>query len=179
MGRTVRVVSAAVCAIAALTLTGCSTGSGLPDGSDVHVVIDPLDPQTLDADTTATTAMSTILTWQPSRDGSKSDALARARRWLGGDLATTIDSGATAQVRPDPDWQGWADSKDVVTATCVRADSTSAAPEGMRTLIIDVECTQTVLHTSGRTTRITPQTWRTTITRTDNGWRLTEYRLHT
>jgi len=46
----------------------------------------------------------------------------------------------------------------------------------MRTLVIDVTCTQSVLHASGQSTRLTPQTWRTTVTRTDDGWRLTDYR---
>lgn len=48
----------------------------------------------------------------------------------------------------------------------------------MRTVVIDVICTQTVLHASGRSTRLTPpQLWRTTTVRTDDGWRLTDYRF--
>ncbi|PND53991.1 hypothetical protein [Rhodococcus sp. ENV425] len=173
---------AAVCTAAAVAVAGC--GSSDPageqhvhEGSDDHQVLKPLSPQQIDAEQTAITAMQMILSWQPAIDESKTDALLRATAYLGGDLLAVADSGTRAEVRPDPDWQQWAASKDAVAATCVRADSTPAAPAGMRTVVIDLTCTQTVLHASGRSTRLTPQTWRTTTVRTDDGWRLTDYRF--
>ncbi|MFL1596101.1 hypothetical protein NQ854_24725 [Rhodococcus ruber] len=180
--RTTPITVAAVCTAAAVAVAGC--GSSDPageqhvhEGSDDHQVLKPLSPQQIDAEQTAITAMQMILSWQPAIDESKTDALLRATAYLGGDLLAVADSGTRAEVRPDPDWQQWAASKDAVAATCVRADSTPAAPAGMRTVVIDLTCTQTVLHASGRSTRLTPQTWRTTTVRTDDGWRLTDYRF--
>lgn len=170
--------AAVMVAAAAVTLTGCgSNGEQEHTGRDDHQMIDPRSPQEIDADQTAITAMQMILSWQPAVDTSKSDALVRAQRYLGGDLLSVAESDTRADVRPDADWQQWASSKDALTATCARSDSTPAAPAGMRTLVIDVVCTQTVLHATGQSTRLTPEQWRTTVTRTDDGWRLTDYRF--
>ncbi|WP_245814079.1 hypothetical protein [Rhodococcus marinonascens] len=163
-----------------VVLAGCSspeTGSEHV-GSDDHVRIDPLDPTQLGAEDTATTAMGAILSWQPAVDESKSDALRRARPWLGGDLAVAVDqaTGPAPTLRPDQEWLAWRESGAAVSASCTRADSTPAAPEGMRTVVIDVTCTQTVLHAAGSSTPRAPETWRTTATRTDDGWRLTGFR---
>ncbi|MDI9940369.1 hypothetical protein QM806_33895 [Rhodococcus sp. IEGM 1351] len=165
---------------ATLMLAGCGSSGDEdePSGSDDHAHIDPLDPAALDADGTAVTAMQAILSWQPAVDESKSDALRRARPWLGGELATTVDndSGAATGLRPDREWLAWQQAGDALTASCTKADSTPAAPEGMRTVVIDVSCLQTVLHTAGSSTPLAEQTWRTTVTRTDDGWRLTDFR---
>ncbi|MBH5144235.1 hypothetical protein D6M20_02485 (plasmid) [Rhodococcus qingshengii] len=163
-------------------LAGCGSpggdGDGEHTGSDDHVHIDPYDPAHLDEVGTATTAMQVILSWQPAVDESKSDALRRARPWLAGDLAATVDNdnGATTGIRPDRDWAAWKESGDALTATCTKAESTPAAPKGMRTVVIDVSCRQTVLHAAGSSTNLAAQTWRTSITRTDDGWRLTDFR---
>ncbi len=180
--RIARGTIAAVCTAAAVAVAGCGSidpagEQHVHEGSDDHQMIEPLSPQQIDADQTAITAMQMVLSWQPAIDESKADALIRATPYLGGDLLAVAESGSRADVRPDADWQQWAASKDAVAATCVRADSTPAAPAGMRTVVIDVICTQTVLHASGRSTRLTPQLWRTTTVRTDDGWRLTDYRF--
>lgn len=162
-----------------LLLTACgSDGPEVPAGSDAHVHIDPTDPDQLDADAAASTAMQVVLSWQPAVDESKSDALRRARPWLGGDLATTVDTSSTTPsgVQPDRQWLAWKESGDALTARCTRAESTPAAPEGMRTVVVDVRCGQTVLHTSGSATPLPAQTWRTTVTQTDAGWRVTSFR---
>lgn len=175
-----RITVAAVCTAAAAFLAGCGSdtvaGQHVHEGSDDHQVLEPLSPQQIDAEQTALTAMGMILSWQPAIDEGKADALIRAKAYLGGDLLAVAESGTRAEVRPDADWQQWAASHDAVTATCMGAESTPAAPEGMRTLVVDLTCTQTVLHAGGRSTRLTPQTWRTTTVRTDDGWRLTDYR---
>ncbi|MGW5300768.1 hypothetical protein ACWEQV_21220 [Rhodococcus aetherivorans] len=179
--RITRITVAAVCTAAAVALAGCGNdttdGQHVHEGSDDHQVIEPLSPQQTGADQTAITAMQMILSWQPALDESKTDALIRATAYLGGDLLAVADSGTHAEVRPDADWQQWAAAKDAVTAVCAHSDTTPAAPVGMRTVVIDVTCTQTVLHAGGRSTRLTPQTWRTTTVRTDDGWRLTDYRF--
>lgn len=179
--RITRVTIAAVCTAAAVAVAGCGSDTAeehhVHEGSDDHQVIEPLSPQQIDADDTAITAMQMILSWQPAIDESKTDALIRATPYLGGDLLAVAESGSRADVRPDADWQQWAAAKDAVTAVCAHSDTTPAAPAGMRTVVIDVICTQTVLHASGRSTRLTPQLWRTTTVRTDDGWRLTDYRF--
>ncbi|MDO1481793.1 hypothetical protein [Rhodococcus ruber] len=178
--RITRITVAAVCTAAAVALAGCGSdttdGQHVHEGSDDHQVIEPLSPQQIDADQTAITAMQMILSWQPAVDESKADALIRATAYLGGDLLAVAESGTRAEVRPDADWQQWAAAKDAVTAVCAHSDTTPEAPAGMRTVVIDVICTQTVLHAGGRSTRLTPQLWRTTTVRTDDGWRLTDYR---
>lgn len=163
--------------VIAAALSGCGTDSP-PRATDDHVRIDPLNPADLDADGTATTAMQAILSWQPAIDAGKADAMRRARPWLGGDLAVTVDhdDASPSGVAPDREWLAWKESGDAVTASCARAASTPAAPQGMRTLVIDVSCRQTVLHATGSSTPRPAQTWRTTVTRTDNGWRLTDFR---
>ncbi|QDC17359.1 hypothetical protein [Rhodococcus ruber] len=179
--RITRITVAAVCTAAAVALAGCGNdttdGQHVHEGSDDHQVIEPLSPQQTGADQTAITAMQMVLSWQPAIDESKADALIRATAYLGGDLLAVAESGTRAEVRPDADWQQWAASKDAVTAVCAHSDNTPAAPVGMRTVVVDVICTQTVLHAGGRSTRLTPQTWRTTTVRTDDGWRLTDYRF--
>nr|ARX60607.1 putative membrane protein [Prescottella equi] len=169
----------ALTAATAIALAGCGSDSdNAPHtGTDDHAAITPLSPQEIDADQTAITAMQTILSWQPAVDDSKGDVLVRAKPWLGGDLLAAAEEGKSVSLRPDRDWQQWAADKDALTANCVRADTTPAAPAGMRTVVIDVTCRQTVLHASGQSTRLTPETWRTTVTRTDDGWRMTDYRF--
>lgn len=169
-------------AVTTAVLAGCGASGGDVDsehvGSDDHAEIDPYDPTHLDEVGTATTAMQVILSWQPAVDESKSDALRRARPWLAGNLLDTVDNdgGGVTGVRPDRDWVAWKESGDALTASCSKAESTPAAPEGMRTVVIDVSCRQTVLHAAGSSTNLAGQTWRTTVTRTENGWRLTDFR---
>lgn len=166
-------------AAAAIALAGCGSDSGdAPHtGTDDHAAINPLSPQEIDADQTAITAMQMILSWQPAIDASKGDALVRAKPWLGGDLLAAAEEGKSVSIRPDRDWQQWAAAKDALTANCARSDTTPAAPAGMRTVVIDVTCRQSVLHATGQSTPRTPETWRATVTRTDDGWRLTDYRF--
>ncbi|MDJ0362477.1 hypothetical protein [Rhodococcus sp. H29-C3] len=89
------VPAAAVTAAAVLALAGCGGSSDpdpIPEGTDAHVQIDPLDPAGLDAPGAATTAMNAILSWQPAVDASKADALARARPWITTPLIDTLDA---------------------------------------------------------------------------------------
>ncbi|MCW4356161.1 hypothetical protein ONR57_22910 [Hoyosella sp. YIM 151337] len=148
----------------------------IPEGTDAHAEISPVEasPQPV-----ARAAMQTILSWQPATDASKTDALRRAQQWLSGEL---LDAALTpdpdSALRPDPHWEAWKQSSDVVTARCDTATDGVAIPDGARTVVVDVQCTQTVLHTSGQSTPLTPETWRTTLTETSDGWRLTSYRFH-
>ncbi len=164
---------------ASLTLAGCGLSGDADLASDDHTHIDPLDPDHMAPEQVATTAMGVILSWKPTEDASPTDAFMRAKRWLGGELleAASITTTAPSGVRPDPRWESWRTSRDAVSAACVRADSTPDAPQGMRTLVIDITCRQNVLHVGGAITPLTPETWRTTVTKTDDGWLMTDYRF--
>ena len=172
-GLVVRTQALAVVLTAAV-LAGCSSGAEL--ASDDHVHIDPLNPEHMAPEQVATTAMGAILSWKPAKDVSPTDAFRRAQRWLGGELRDSALVTASA-VRPDPRWTAWRESGDVVSAACVRSDSTPNAPAGMRTVVIDVTCTQNVLHASGAITPLTPETWRVSVTSTGGGWLMTDYRF--
>lgn len=165
---------------AAVLLAGCgSDTSAPPSGTDAHIRIDPVDPQALTAEGVAQAAMNAILSWQPATDTSKSDALRRAQPWIGVPLAKKVGTPepTPAGLRPDAQWEAWKRSGDTLTAACRIPGDTPAHPDGMHTVVVDVSCRQTVLHTSGDSTRLTPQRWRTTITATADGWRLTDYRF--
>lgn len=177
----IRAIVATTAVVVALGVAGCggSESEPHPEGSDTHVHIDPLDPDTLPPEKVAETAMNAILSWQPAADTSKADAVRRARPWLGGDLAAQAATPAPAPtgMRPDAKWEAWSRSKDSLTAACTVADDTPAHPDGMRTVIVDVRCRQTVLHTTGSSTTLAAERWRTTVTATDDGWRLTDFRF--
>lgn len=183
--RITRRIGCAATALTVVLLAGCGTTDTAPDpipeGTDAYVHIDPLDPRTLGPEPAAAAAMNAILSWQPATDTSKADALLRARPWLGGDLAALVDAPDTTSsaVRPDREWDAWARSGDTLTAACATAADTPNSPDGMRTVIVDVSCRQQVLHSSGSVTPRPPETWRTTVTATPDGWRVTDFRYRT
>ena len=179
-----RVLASVAAAIATVVLAaGCGSSPDpdpVPEGTDAHVQIDPLDPTSLGPKEAAGAAMNAILSWQPAFDTSKTDALARARPWLTVPLTDTLDAPQTStQLRPDREWDAWAASGDTLTATCTPSADTPASPEGMRTVIVDLDCRQRVLHASGASTLRPVETWRTTIISTPGGWRLSDFRYRT
>ncbi|MBY6438109.1 hypothetical protein HQ602_17180 [Rhodococcus kroppenstedtii] len=175
--------AAASLTTAAVLLAGCGGNDPdpIPEGTDAHVAIDPLDPAALGPDEAAAAAMNAILSWQPATDTSKADALTRARPWLGGALAGVVDTSPTAGagLRPDREWAAWARSGDTLTATCTRAPDSPNSPAGMTTVIVDLSCRQQVLHASGSVTPRAPEVWRTTAVATPDGWRVTDFRYRT
>lgn len=176
-------VSMAAALAVAVFVAGCGSSPDpdpVPEGTDAHVQIDPLDPASLGPKEAAGAAMNAILSWQPAFDTSKTDALVRARPWLTVPLTDTLDGPQTsAALRPDREWDAWAASGDTLTATCTPAADTPASPEGMRTVIVDLDCRQRVLHASGASTLRPVETWRTTIISTPGGWRLSDFRYRT
>ncbi len=176
---------ASIAAAVAIAVFAAGCGSSpdpdpIPEGTDAHVQIDPLDPAALGPQEAAAAAMNAILSWQPVFDADKTDALARARPWLTVPLTDSLDAPQTsAALRPDREWDAWAASGDTLTATCTPAADTPATPEGMRTVIVDLDCRQRVLHASGASTLRPVETWRTTIISTPGGWRLSDFRYRT
>lgn len=177
------VIAAAITAAAVLAVAGCGGSPDpdpIPEGTDAHVQIDPLDPAGLDAPGAATTAMNAILSWQPAVDTSKADALARARPWITTPLIDTLDAPqSTTELRPDREWDAWARSEDTLTATCWPTEGTTVPPSGMRTVIVDLECRQRVLHADGSSTQRSVEPWRTTVITTPNGWKVSDFRYRT
>jgi hypothetical protein len=179
-----RVLASVAAAVGiAVIVAGCGSSPDpdpIPEGTDAHVQIDPLDPASLGPQQAAQTAMNAILSWQPAFDTSKTDALTRARPWLTVPLTETLDAPqTTAQLRPDREWEAWARSGDTLTATCTPAADTPASPEGMRTVIVDLDCRQRVLHAAGTSTLRPVETWRATVISTPGGWRLSDFRFRT
>lgn len=174
-------LAAAIAAV--LAVAGCGGSPDpdpIPEGTDAHVQIDPLDPSGLDAPGAATTAMNAILSWQPAVDYSKAGALARARPWITTPLIDTLNAPqSTTELRPDKEWDAWARSKDSLTATCWPTEGATAPPAGMRTVIVDLECRQRVLHADGSSTQRPTEPWRATVITTPNGWKLSDFRYRT
>ncbi len=179
-----RSVAAALAAAATLAvmLAGCSTGdpgsspAHAPSaGSDHgHAVSGPPDPATADPTVVAAQALSMMFTWQPVTDPSSGEAVRRAAPWLGGDLAAAASSTLTATPeRPDPSWESWRRSGDVVTATADVDDG--HIPDTTSTAQRLITVRQKTLHADGDTTPLTPMRVQATLTRTDHGWRLTDY----
>lgn len=175
-----RALAAGITAAAVLAISGCGgspDSDPIPEGTDAHVQIDPLDPASLDASGAATTAMNAILSWQPAVDDSKADALARARPWITTPLTDTLDAPqSTTELRPDKEWDAWARSKDTLTATCWPTEGATTPPAGMRTVIVDLECRQRVLHADGTSTQRPVEPWRATVITTPNGWKVSDFR---
>jgi len=46
----------------------------------------------------------------------------------------------------------------------------------MRTVIVDLECRQRVLHADGTSTQRPVEPWRATVITTPNGWKLSDFR---
>lgn len=175
-----RALAAGITAAAVLAISGCEgspDSEPIPEGTDAHVLIDPLDPAGLDAPGAATTAMNAILSWQPAVDDSMADALARARPWITTPLIDTLDAPqSTTELRPDREWDAWAHSKDTVTATCWPVEAATAPPAGIRTVIVDLECRQRVLHADSSSTQLPVEPWRVTVVTTPDGWKLCQFR---
>ncbi|WP_020109777.1 hypothetical protein [Nocardia sp. 348MFTsu5.1] len=179
--RQLTLLAAAVLMFAAL-LSGCgdndsisSTAPGPATGHDHNPELpDVADPATADPSIVAAQALSLMFTWQPVTDPSSGEAVRRAAPWLGGDLAAAASSILTATPeRTDPRWESWRRSGDVVTAT---ADVDSGhIPDTTDTAVRLVTVRQKVLHADGDTTPLAPMRMEATLTRTNDGWRLTDY----
>lgn len=180
LARPVTVVVAVFAALA-VVLSGCGgDGSDEPSpgpsaGNDHgHELPGPPDPATAGPDVVAAQALSMMFTWQPVTDPSSGEGVRRAAPWLGGELAAAASSTVTATVaRPDPRWESWRRSGDVVTAT---ADVDAGhIPDSPSTAVRLVTVRQKVLHADGDTTPLNPMRVEATLTHTDRGWRLTAY----
>ncbi|MEU3010122.1 hypothetical protein [Nocardia asteroides] len=157
-----------------LPLAGCSTdptATDPPAPSESHS--EGPTPETADAATTTRMGLSAMFSWQPSTDTGPGAALARALPWLTGDLAaaaTTTPGG----VRPLPEWVGWRESGDIVSAP---VEAQPPRTVGAETSVVAV-VTQLVVHRDGSATRYQRLHVTAAVVNTAAGWRMTGYRVN-
>lgn len=173
-------VLAALVLAAAVMFTISQTGDGGPEISapprDAEHGLEGPQPETADPATAARHALAAMFSWQPAVDPSPGQGLVRARPWLTGQLADQADAPLATGVRPLPDWAAWRNSRDVVTAT-VAADQISDTDDGE--CVVTATVTQIVQHTDGSSTRYRVMTVSAAMQHTENGWRMSSYRLTT
>ncbi|MFC9965683.1 hypothetical protein ACFVH4_15755 [Nocardia ignorata] len=145
-----------------------STASS-PPPSDSHIE----GPTLADADpsTAVEMGLAAMWSWQPRTDTSPGAALTRAAPWVTGDLASAA-TGAPATGQAPPEWAGWRDSKDVVTAL-VETEPTRLD----ETTTVAATVTQQVLHRDGSSTLYRRLHVTVTVTETPQGWRMSSYRI--
>ncbi|MDZ7931289.1 MAG: hypothetical protein U5N21_15045 [Rhodococcus sp. (in: high G+C Gram-positive bacteria)] len=159
-------------AAAVITLVKFSSSDESHDpATDAHV---HLDERGSDPDAVAEAALAAMFSWQPAIDPSPAAAVGRAQRWLGGQLAADATQPTATGIRPLPQWAGWRDSGDIVTATAQSGEPISASDTRQ---VLDVALTQTVLHRDGSTTPYSDYRVRAVVEKNTDTWQLTEYNL--
>ncbi|MFE7718575.1 hypothetical protein ACFU44_05985 [Nocardia rhizosphaerihabitans] len=170
------VATATAVVLLGLSLAGCSTDPTTTDtaaSSESHS--EGPTPETADAATTARMGLSAMFSWQPCIDAGPGAALSRALPWFTGELATTAATTAPASgVRPLPEWAGWRDSGDIVTAL---VEAQPPRTVGAETAVAAV-VTQLVLHRDGSATRYQRLHVTATVVNTAAGWRMAGYRVN-
>nr|WP_255495047.1 hypothetical protein [Cryobacterium sp.]QJS06128.1 hypothetical protein [Cryobacterium sp.] len=150
-----------------------------PPGTDAGIAI---DPSATDPVGVATSVMSAVYTWQPAVQDSPWDALHAQRDNLTGPMATAAATPPDPAPQPIPEWSAWARSGDIVTAvaqpdTSVYTDGTAAEMDGDTQATVAVTIDRVVQHRSGETTPFTGYTGAVDLERTDDGWKVANYRL--
>ncbi|WP_189022557.1 hypothetical protein [Nocardia rhizosphaerihabitans] len=169
--------TAVVVVLLGLPAAGCTTDSPAavipPAPTESHS--EGPAPGTADAATTAQMGLAAMFSWQPSTDASPGEALSRAGPWLTGELATTAANTEVVSVlRSLPEWAGWRDSGDIVTAL---VEAQAPRTVGAETLVAAV-VTQLVLHRDGSSTRYQRLHVTATVANTASGWRMASYRVN-
>ncbi|KZF03801.1 MULTISPECIES: hypothetical protein [unclassified Rhodococcus (in: high G+C Gram-positive bacteria)] len=135
-----------------------------------------IDPSATDPAGVATAVMSGVFSWQPAVQDSPWVSLHEQRDNLTGPMATAAAARPDPQPQPQPmsEWSAWSRSDDVITAvTTLDGDPTIGSAKATVPVIIS----QTVQHTSGETTPYTTYTATVDVERTDDGWKVSNYRL--
>ncbi len=128
-----------------------------------------------DAATTARMGLAAMFSWQPRTDTSPGAALARALPWLTGELATAAaNTTPTPGQRSLPEWVGWRDSGDVVTALVETEQPRIVGAEALVAAMV----TQLVLHPDGSVTRYQHLHVTATIVGTAAEWQMSSYRVN-
>ncbi|MGW5922168.1 hypothetical protein ACWFPY_24525 [Nocardia fluminea] len=147
------------------------TASSHPAG-DSH--IQGPAPDDADASTAARMGLAAMFSWQPRTDASPGAALTRAQPWLTGELAATATGAFATRLGPLPEWAGWRDSSDIVTALIEAEQPKTDIAEAT----VAASVTQQVLHRDGSATLYRRLHVTATVTETSQGWRMSSYRIN-
>ncbi|UGT54986.1 hypothetical protein [Nocardia asteroides] len=167
---------AAVLIVLTTVLTG---GAEDPESSpDTHIPggahVEGPEPQDADAVTVTQMGLAAMFSWQPRADPGPGAGLVRAAPWLTGELAASAaGSGPGSVLAPLPEWAGWRDSNDIVTAL---VDAEQGQTDEIGTTVA-ASVTQQVLHHDGSTTMYRRMRVTATVTETPQGWRMSSYRI--
>lgn len=168
--RTTRAV-AAVALILLMVLTGCSSSPEQPDAPGVDDHTQAPGPQDSVIADVATSWLTAVYSWQPAADRSPTDALIRARRWATGPLADP--NPPRVSTRPDPQWEAWRSSGDVITATI---DDLDVISTGM-TATTSARVSQVAMHADGDSSPIPRLKVTVSLKKLESGhWKVTDYR---
>ncbi|MGW5456590.1 hypothetical protein [Nocardia sp. NPDC003979] len=167
---------AAVLIALSTVLTGGAEESG--PAPDTHTPgaahVQGPEPQDADAVTVTQMGLAAMFSWQPRTDPGPGAGLVRAAPWLTGELAASAASSGPASVlAPLPEWAGWRDSNDIVSALV----DTEQAETGGSGQTVAATVTQQVLHRDGSTTMYQRMRVTVTVTETPQGWRMSSYRI--
>lgn len=154
-----------------VVLAGCSSPDPDPgNGADDHTGTP--GPQNSVLADVVTSWLTAVYSWQPGSDRSPTDALIRARQWATGTLADPDPP--RVSTRPDPQWQAWRSSGDVVTATIDDLDVIKQSPI---TATASARVSQIALHTDGDSTPLPKLTVTVSLKQLESGdWKVTDYR---
>ncbi|MEE2061812.1 hypothetical protein [Rhodococcus artemisiae] len=166
----------AVIAVVILTRTSSPTPQ---TGTDSHIGEgDPLSPVGSAPETVATNAMSIVFSWKPATDKSGWDALHRAGDLLTGELAAAAATPPATSPRPVSEWDSWARSGDVVSASTTVSAGRNTTISGSASSV-PVDISQTVLHPDGDMTPYTKMTATVELVNVDGTWLVETYRIDT
>jgi hypothetical protein len=90
-----------------------------PPGPAQSSTLAPAPPRALSAVEVIGTGLTTMFTWDTTRDASPADAYLRALPLLGGTLADPVRAGSRNPRGPGLQWDGWKSQGAVVTAAVV------------------------------------------------------------
>ncbi|MEV0336920.1 hypothetical protein [Nocardia sp. NPDC050717] len=167
-------VAAVLIALATVLLNGADEPGHVPDTHTPGVAhVEGPNPEGANALTVTQMGLAAMFCWQPRVDPGPGAGLVRAAPWLTGELAASASSGPAIGLVQLPEWAGWRDSNDIVTAL---VDAEQAKPDGSGTTVA-ATVTQQVLHHDGFTTIYRRMQVTVTVTSTPQGWRMSSYRI--
>ena len=166
--------------IAAVTVF-LARGSDTPPPASTDAGI-AIDPSATDPAGVATAVMSGVYTWQPAVQDSPWEALHAQRDNLAGSMATAAATPPDPAPQPIPEWSAWARSGDIVTAlaapdTSIYTNGTATEIDGDNQATVAITIDRVVQHRSGAITPFTGYTGAVDLERTDDGWKVSNYRL--
>ena len=150
-----------------------------PAGTDAGIAIDPSATDPADV---ATAVMSGVYTWQPAVQDSPWTALHAQRDNLTGSMASAAATPPEPAPQPIPEWSAWGRSGDIVTAlakpdTNIYTGGTATEMDGDDRATVAVTIDRVVQHSSGEITPLTGYAGAVDVERTDDGWKVSNYRL--